>query len=246
MQLLEASLGYKFKRQDLLLQALTHPSVGYENQKAIPDNQRLEFLGDAVLQLTLAERLFAQFCDEGEGLLTKARASLVSARALAAVARDIELGKYLRLGRSEDSNGGRSRESTLSDALEAVVGALFLDGGMEAARGVVDRLFGQLIANLELLPAESNPKGHLQELLQPLGFGPPIYQIVGDSGPDHDKCFSATVEWRGKILGSGQGKTKKAAETEAARSALVSENIENLANNLTDTCEKVREHAIQN
>lgn len=225
MELLESILGYTFHDQRRLVEALTHPSLGYETQRSQADNQRLEFLGDAVLQLALSEMLFRQFSQSDEGVLTKIRAQLVSAKALAAVARRLNLGGYLLMGRGEEASGGRERDSSLADVLEAIAGAIFLDGGMAAACAFADRLFQEALEQLESIPAEQNPKGHLQELLQSAGDQPPTYSIVQESGPDHAKSFEATVNWQGSTLGRGLGKSKKEAETEAARSALASPDL---------------------
>ena len=222
MEHLEAVLGYTFSDPKKLIEALTHASLGYESQRSQPDNQRLEFLGDAVFQLTLSEMLFLKLRQANEGVLTKTRAELVSTKALAQVARRIQLGGYLLIGRGEDSSGGRERDKTLADALEAIAGAIFLDGGMAAAKAFAERLFSETLHNLGDSPAEQNPKGHLQEVLQSLGNTAPTYSIVQESGPDHAKSFEAIVNWQGLLLGRGQGKSKKEAEVDAARAALIS------------------------
>lgn len=220
MELLESILGHHFQDPALLTQALTHASLGYETQRTQPDNQRLEFLGDAVIQLLLSELLFQRYSEADEGLLTKVRAQLVSTKALARVARRIQLGGFLLMGRGEESHGGRERDSSLADALEAVAGAVFLDGGMEAARGLATRLFHPEIELLGDEPDDQNPKGQLQERLQAISPESPKYRIVEQSGPDHAKSFVAAVTWGGRELGRGLGKSKKEAEVEAARSAL--------------------------
>ncbi|MDZ4287588.1 MAG: ribonuclease III [Prosthecobacter sp.] len=225
MELLELILGYTFRDRQTLVEALTHPSLGYESQRSQPDNQRLEFLGDAVLQPALSEMLYRKFSEADEGVLTKTRAQLVSAKALAAVARRLKLGGYLLMGRGEDQSGGRERDSSLADVLEAIAGAIYLDGGMAAATDFVDRLFSAVLEDIVSVPAEQNPKGHLQELLQSAGDQPPTYSIVQESGPDHAKSFEATVNWQGTTLGRGLGKSKKEAEVEAARCALASADL---------------------
>jgi ribonuclease III len=222
MEPLESILGYAFRDPKKLVEALTHPSLGYENQRPQSDNQRLEFLGDAVLQLCLSEMLYAKFPEADEGVLTKTRAQLVSAKALAGVARRLNLGGHLLMGRGEEASGGRERDSSLADALEAIAGAVYLDGGMPAASQFVSHLFASALARLETIPAEQNPKGHLQELLQSAGDLPPTYTIIQESGPDHAKSFEATVNWQGTLLGRGLGRSKKEAEVDAARSALAS------------------------
>ncbi len=225
MELLESVLGHTFADRSLLKQALTHPSLGYEMQRTQPDNQRLEFLGDAVLQLVLSEILYLQFTQADEGMLTKVRSQLVSTKALAVIAKQIRLGGFLLMARGEESSGGRERDSTLADALEAVAGAVFLDGGMDAARRMVRCLFLKQIKGLGTSPVEENPKSQLQEHLQAISPQSPSYQILEESGPDHAKSFYAMVTWCGKELGRGLGRSKKEAEVDAARSALASEHL---------------------
>jgi len=222
MELIQSVLGHTFLDRSLLKEALTHASLGYESQKSQADNQRLEFLGDAVLQLVLSEMVFHQFKRADEGLLTKVRAQLVSTKALSAVARRINLGGFILMGKAEENNGGRERESTLADTLEALAGAIFLDGGMEAARKVAHHLFHQQILDFGSTPTDQNPKGQLQEILQSISPQSPTYQIIDESGPDHAKSFHAIVTWGGRELGRGTGKSKKEAEVDAARVALLS------------------------
>lgn len=239
MELLEARIGHQFNDRSLLNQALTHASLGYETQHAQPDNQRLEFLGDAVIQLLLSEILFQRFLDADEGLLTKVRAQLVSTKALARVARQIQLGGFLLMGRGEESHGGRERDSSLADAMEALVGGVFLDGGMDAARCVAQRIFLPEIQKLGESPVDQNPKGQLQEILQAVSTQSPSYRIVDQSGPDHSKSFVAVVVWAGRELGRGLGKSKKEAEVEAARAALASGAADHAATiNSTQGCEQ--------
>jgi ribonuclease-3 len=223
MELLESVLGHTFGDRSLLKQALTHPSLGYEMQRTQPDNQRLEFLGDAVLQLILSEILYLKFPLADEGMLTKVRAQVVSTKALSIVAKRIHLGGFLLMGRGEESSGGRERDSTLADALEALAGAIFLDGGMDAARSMTCSLFRHTLENLGSSPVEENPKGQLQEILQAISPKAPSYEILQESGPDHAKSFLSKVIWCGTELGRGLGRSKKEAEVEAARSALESE-----------------------
>lgn len=228
MELLESVLGHTFRNPQLLREALSHGSIGYEAQRTQRDNQRLEFLGDAVIQLALSEMLYQKLEDTDEGGLTKARAQLVSTKALAQVARRLNLGGFLLMGRGEESNGGRERDSTLADAMEAVAGAVYLDGGMDAATALAKRLFAQELALLGNSPVEQNPKGQLQEMIQALSPQAPSYRIVQESGPDHAKSFEATVNWRGAVLGRGLGRSKKEAEVEAARSALGQNDLQGL------------------
>lgn len=220
MHPLEDVIGHTFHDPTLLAEALTHASLAYESQRPQNHNQRLEFLGDAVLQLTLSEALFRRLPKADEGVLTKARARLVSAKALARLAKEIDLGTHLHMGRGEEINGGRERESSLADALEAVAGAVFLDAGLDAARGVVNQIFARELEAIIEAPQESNPKGQLQELIQAVASTPPEYQIISQGGPDHSKVFEATVSWQGVVLGTGSGKSKKDAQAAAAIAAL--------------------------
>jgi ribonuclease III len=226
MELIQSVLGYTFQDLSLLKEALTHASLGYENQKPQRDNQRLEFLGDAVLQLILSEMVYRQFGQADEGLLTKVRAQLVSTKAFSAVARRIQLGQFILMGRAEENNGGRERESTLADAFEAIAGAIYLDGGIEAAKKMAQLFFQQQILDFGSSPIDQNPKGQLQEILQSISPQSPTYQIVEESGPDHAKSFHTIVSWGGRELGRGAGKSKKEAEVEAARNALTSPEFE--------------------
>jgi ribonuclease-3 len=225
MELLESVISYIFRDRSLLVEALTHGSLGYECQRAQPDNQRLEFLGDAVIQLILSDILYHQYPHANEGLLTKVRAQLVSTKALAQIARKIQLGGYLLMGRGEESCGGRERDSTLADALESLTGAVYLDGGMLAAQEVARKLFRQQLEELGNSPADQNPKGQLQEMLQAISPQSPSYRILDESGPDHAKNFVAQVTWNGIDLGRGLGRSKKEAEVEAARTALESDQL---------------------
>lgn len=217
---LQRSLGYAFRDAGLLRLALTHPSVLHEQGGGGGHNQRLEFLGDAVLQLALTRELFVGFPGHEEGPLTKARARLVNQAALAAQARRLGLGAHLILSRAEESNGGRERPSILADAFEAVLGAVFLDGGYEAAREVILRLFGDSLTEAEMMPGVENPKGELQELLQAHSQEGPEYALLSATGPDHDREFECAVLHRGQELGRGKGRSKKAAESAAALAAL--------------------------
>lgn len=225
MEALDSILGYTFQDRSLLTMALTHGSVGYEAQRAQPDNQRLEFLGDAVLQLMLSELLYERLPEANEGELTKLRAQIVSTKALAALGRRLGLGKFLIMGRGEAANGGRDRDSSLADALEAVAGAVYLDGGFLAAQALTRTLFLSEVDRLLRDPGHQNPKGQLQETIQAVGSTPPSYEIVGQSGPDHAKSFQAQVKWMDCILGSGSGSSKKEAETMAAQAALASPDL---------------------
>ena len=220
MDALAEKIGYQFKDQDLLVQSMTHPSMSAEQREAVENNQRMEFLGDAVLQVILTEHLYRILPDQAEGHLTKIRASLVSRRALADCALRLGLEEYLRLGKGEEANGGRHRESNLADAFEALLGAICLDGGITGAREVTMRLMEEDLQ--EALEGEdtSNPKGRLQEELQALRRGSPLYRILTEEGPDHLKQFRVEVLWGGKPLGAGRGSSKKNAESAAAQDAL--------------------------
>ena len=222
MEALERLIGYRFRRHNLLREAATHASLRYEGATGKADNQRLEFLGDAVLQLLLSELLFHRFTHSDEGGLTKTRASLVSEKSLAAVAQSHRLGEHLILGKSEEATGGRYRDSTLADMVEAILGAVFLDAGLDAARSVLLHLMREPLTELKQIvtDAQSNPKGQLQELIQARTTERAVYQIIAETGEDHSKQFHATVTWKGQVFGNGIGKTKKDAETEAARATL--------------------------
>ena len=220
METLAEKLGYQFRNPLLLTEALTHPSLAYESQKPTFDNQRLEFLGDAVLQLILTEHLFQLLPEFPEGRLTKIRSQLVSRHALSQIATRIDLGAHVLLGRGEAASGGRQRASTLADALESLVGAIYLDGGLGEAAAMVLRVFAGEITAVAASEEERNPKGELQECLQALAPQAPAYRIIGESGPDHQRTFQAEVFWRGDVLGTGTGKSKKEAEAHAAAAAL--------------------------
>jgi ribonuclease-3 len=217
---LQTRLGCQFHDELLLRLALTHPSLAHESGEATPHNQRLEFLGDAVLQLVLTEQLYAQFPAFDEGQLSKSRAKLVNGETLAGLGRALELGQYLILSRGEENNGGRDRSSTLADAFEAVLGAIFLDAGLTVAKEFILREFEPALGGLDALPGIDNPKGELQEFLQARSAGAPEYVIVATTGPDHDRDFECAVLRDGAELARGRGKSKKAAESDAALAAL--------------------------
>lgn len=216
---LSERLGHLFADEDLLEQALRHPSFTHESPKAGPHNQRLEFLGDAVLGLVVAEALLARFPDAREGELTRWRAALVSEQSLAATAQGIGLGDRLVLGRGEEAQGGRSRPSVLCDGLEAVVGATFLDGGLAGARRVVLTLLGDRIASVDI-DAPMDHKSRLQEIVQSGRAEGPVYSVVAETGPDHDKRFVVELRLGERLLARAEGTTKKGAEQAAACKAL--------------------------
>lgn len=217
---LQQRLGHTFRDPGLLRLALTHPSVAHEHGAPVQTNQRLEFLGDAVLQLVLTRELYEKFPAFDEGPLTKARAKLVNRRTLAERARQLGLGQHLILSRGEELHGGRERPSALADTFEAMLGAVFLDAGFDAARGIVLEQFRSAFGGLSVIPILENPKGELQELLQSISSEAPQYQVVSATGPDHDRIFECTVHHGGAELARGTGKSKKSAESEAALAAL--------------------------
>ena len=215
----QSKIGYTFKNRHLLEQALTHSSYANEkHMKKHSDNERLEFLGDAVLEIVSSEFLFINYPQKPEGELTKLRASIVCEPTLALCTKPLDLGKYLRLGRGEDHTGGRKRKSILSDALEAVIGAIYLDGGFTNAKEFVLRFIMTDIENKQLF---YDSKTILQEVVQASYKEELCYRLVGEEGPDHDKHFMVEA-WIGEMLiGKGEGHTKKAAEQEAAYQALL-------------------------
>jgi ribonuclease-3 len=210
-----------FRRPELLELALTHSSFSHGTAQAGQHNERLEFLGDAILQAVVTEHLFLLHGKRDEGWLTKARAHLVNRAALHELAGELRLGGVLRLGKAEERQGGRKRPSNLSNAVEAVIGAVFLDGGYEAARRfVLDYVEGRM-RRLPSDPEPENLKGALQERLHSKGQTP-VYRIVSESGPAHAKVFESEVLVGGRVLGRGRGATKKEAESGAAAEALAS------------------------
>ena len=220
MNPLEERIGYKFRNSLLLAEALTHSSISLERKDYPFDNQRLEFLGDAVLQLVITEELFRLFPDFTEGQLTKIRTRLVSRTALKVHAVELRLGEHLMMGKGEESSGGRERASTLGDSFEALVGGIYLDGGLASAKKFILRIASADLAAVTAEPFEINPKGKLQELLQSLAPCAPSYEILEESGPEHLKHFRCRVVWDGLTLGEGCGGSKKEAEVEAAGTAL--------------------------
>ena len=220
MNPLEERIQYKFRNSLLLAEALTHPSLGHETQRYHFDNQRLEFLGDAVLQLIFTEHLFQMFPDYSEGQLTKLRSRLVSREGLKIHAINIGLGNYMMMGKGEETSGGRARSSALADAFEALIGAMYLDSDLATVRKFVLREAMINIENVKFDTLDVNPKGKLQELLQALSPQSPEYHIVSESGPEHQKLFISEVRWDGMKLGLGEGQSKKEAEKFAAENAL--------------------------
>jgi ribonuclease-3 len=217
---LQERLGYKFSKPALLRLAVTHPSVAHESAAPTEHNQRLEFLGDAVLGLILTQELYNKFSAVSEGPLTKARAQMVNRRSLAEQARRFEVGRYLILSRGEETSGGREKQSALADAFESIIGAIFVDGGFDAACEFVLGCFRESFGQLTRIPDIDNPKGELQERLQARSPDAPRYETTSVTGPDHDRIFECAVFHNGKELGRGTGKSKKAAESRAALAAL--------------------------
>jgi len=213
-------MGYKFRNGLLLAEALTHPSISLERKNYPFDNQRLEFLGDAVIQLVVTEHLYRLYPDFSEGQMTKLRTRIVSRPALKAHAVLMDLGRYLMMGRGEEASGGRERASTLADAFESVVGAIYLDGGFDAARNFVLRETLDDFERIAKNPEEVNPKGTLQEILQAIEPCAPAYEVVEQTGPDHSKHFVSKVIWSEIELGRGEGLSKKQAQVAAASDAL--------------------------
>jgi len=217
---LEERIGYQFRNPLLLEEALTHPSVGHETQRHHFNNQRLEFLGDAILQLVITEYLYHHYSAEAEGQLTKLRSRLVSRDTLRVRAQALELGQYLMIGRGEEASGGRKRASTLADAYEALIGAIYLDGDLDTARKFILAQSKPDLEDVAETPIDINPKGHLQELLQSISPRSPSYELISESGPEHDKTFVVKCVWEGMTLGEGSGRSKKQAETAAAAAAM--------------------------
>ena len=216
---LQEKIGYHFKDAALLKQALTHSSYVNENDMSKAEcNERLEFLGDAVLELVSSEYLFNVYKDISEGELTKLRASLVCEPALAFDARAVGIQEYILLGKGEEQTGGRERDSITSDACEALIGAIYTDGGLEAAKKFILKFVLNDIENKKLF---SDSKTALQEITQQRFEAAPEYEITGESGPSHCKTFTAQVSLNGTVLGTGTGKTKKKAEQQASYNALL-------------------------
>ena len=217
----EKAIGYVFKDKTLLESALTHSS--YANDylgDSRKGNERLEFLGDAVLDAVMALELYRRYPDKDEGFLTKLRAEIVCESALAGAAFDIGLNEFIRMGRGEENKGGKARRSIVADAAEAVIAAVFLDGGPEAAAELVMRLLGSTVKDAAEGNLPADYKTDLQIFCQKHGHQNIVYKITGESGPDHDKSFTAAVVIDGQTLGRGEGHTKKQAQAQAAKAAL--------------------------
>ena len=218
---LESRLGYVFKNSELLMVSLTHPSFVKKQAEEGEHYQRLEFLGDAVLSLVLAEALYIEFPEEREGGLSRNRAALVQGEQLAAMAWELGLDSYLRLGNTEEQAGVRRLDSVLEDVFESLVGAIYLDSDWDTTKAVVLGWYGCLRGRLEERLTDHNPKGELQEWVQSLhGNNVVEYDTISESGPDHRKRFTVTVKIQGECVGQGSGYSKKEAEENAARAAL--------------------------
>lgn len=219
MEALEEKLGYKFKNINLLKNALTHSSYANEVRGGFTSNERLEFLGDSVLSLIVSDYLYKQFKNLPEGELTKLRASLVCEKSLCSFSRELELGKFLNLGKGEDHNGGRERDSILADAFEAVLAAIYLDGGMPAASRHVMNFVLRELKNTDD-EVFKDYKTALQEIIQRNPEESVNYILTDENGPDHDKSFTVEVRLNSNVIGRGTGKSKKQAEQMAAKEAL--------------------------
>jgi ribonuclease III len=213
---LQKELGYSFKDRSLLVRALTH--VSYDRKKTGSNNEVLEFLGDAVLDLAISDLLIQRFPEKTEGDLSRMRAGLVNSAALAEKANTLALGPLLLLGKGEERSAGRKKASILAGAFEALLGGIYQDGGYDPARRIVEHYFAADI--LEKTLGQHDYKTRLQEISQLLFRVPPVYRLLSESGPDHEKRFVTEISVAGKVLGTGEGKSKKLSEQEAARSAL--------------------------
>ena len=217
---LEDAIGYRFRHDDLLVTALTHRSYRFEHKDAEMDNQRLEFLGDAVLGLATASSLYEEFPHLDEGIMTALRSRMTNGDTLAEVGRTLKLGDFVRLGRGEEASGGRDRASTLADGVEALIGAVYLDGGWKGAQKVVARLLGPYQATLSQDIWSGNPKGQLQEYCQRVWKTSPCYRVVSRRGTPHEAVFAVDVEINGRVHAHGVGRSKQQAESDAAAKAL--------------------------
>jgi ribonuclease-3 len=213
-------LSLEFSDSLLLHRALTHRSYLNENPQAIEDNERLEFLGDAVLDFVVGAWLYVHFPEKSEGELTRLRAALVRTERLAIFAEDVELGRAIRLGKGEEESGGRTRPAMLCAAFEALMGALYLDAGIERVTDFVEPLLDHAIVNIQREHGDIDSKSQLQEWVQGQGYSAPAYKIVSESGPDHDKEFVVEVTVNGETISRGEGKNKQKASKVAARRAL--------------------------
>lgn len=215
----ECTINYFFKNKKLLQTAFTHSSFSHEH-KNVNDNERLEFLGDAVLELIISDFLYKSFSNKSEGDLTKSRAAIVCEKNLSKIARDISLGENLRLGKGESMTGGKDRDSILADGVEAVIGSIYLDGGFECARKFINDFIVKVSMTEYDTIQSMDYKTSLQEIIQQSSKIPIVYKIIDETGPDHDKTFCVEVSHDEKTLGTGEGRSKKEAEQNAAYIAL--------------------------
>ncbi len=221
IQQLELNIGYVYRNKMNAFQAITHSSYAYEHRpEAISSNERLEFLGDSVLNFIITNRLYKEASDMPEGEMSKLRASVVSEASLSNCARQLKLGEVLLLGKGEELMGGRQRSSILADAMEAIIGSIYLDGGLEAAKNFVDEFLHENYMKALQGNLFSDFKTKLQEEVQKKGNYTIQYTVVDEKGPDHNKVFTTTVSVNGSVLGEGTGRTKKEAEQNAAGNAL--------------------------
>lgn len=216
---LQSSIGYSFKNGDLLLTALTHRSC--LNEPSVKESyERLEFLGDAVLEMLISDYLFRNHPDKQEGFLTAARSATVRTESLSNLARSIDLGKYIRMSKGEESTGGRNNPSTLEDVVESLIGSIYSDGGLESAKAFFDRFIAPIADSIVQEDRLKDPKSALQEAVQAKGLTTPTYSVIKEIGPDHDKTFESAVQIAGNQVATGVGKSKQEAEQQAAQKAL--------------------------
>jgi ribonuclease-3 len=218
---LTEKIGYRFRDPALFREALTHKSFSNEQTGSpVPHNERLEFLGDAVLDLAISQIIFRAFPAQPEGELTRIRAEVVQEKSLAALGRGLDLGACLRLGKGEAKSGGHDKDSLIADALEALLGAIFIDGGFEAALDIIEKLFSASVTQSARRKFGVDYKTRLQELLQARHGHPPVYSLTKTEGPEHQRLYTVEVRFDDRTIGRGQGKNKKGAEQQAAREAL--------------------------
>jgi ribonuclease-3 len=216
LEALQKELGYSFKDRSLLVKALTH--VSYDRKKTGSNNEVLEFLGDAVLDLAISDLLIRRFPERSEGDLSRMRAGLVNSAVLAEKGSALALGPILLLGKGEERSAGRKKQSILAGAFEALLGGVYRDGGYDPARRIIERYFAADV--IERTLGQQDYKTRLQEISQLLFRAPPVYRLLSETGPDHDKCFVTEISVGGKVLGIGEGRSKKQSEQEAAKQAL--------------------------
>ncbi len=234
IQEIQGKISYFFRKKELLFEALCHESFSFEhkaeNKDELKNNERLEFLGDAVLGLIITHELYEHHPTADEGVLSRMKSYLVSSEHLVRKANELDLGRFILLGKGELASHGRKRHSILADALEALLGAVYLDGGLKEARRIVLKLFGDDIK--EGVGSSKDTKSELQELLQRYHRELPVYRVVSEQGPPHSKTFTVEVSFRGQVLGKGEGPSKQSAGRQAAREALSRLNDEGVVESL--------------